>query len=203
MLLHPLRRMSGRVPRTSSTRSLKCTARSDRRLWRHPSPGPRERRPGALRVRGGLTVRGGERNAIAIRYAVLGDGLAHLETELLEAFWRKIAEKQSARAGSARLQPAAMRDILDYIEAGLAKRAASRVHVRRCDEIDGPGTGCDRDRPLAGGKGLRQACAVMRRCWGPSGLGRDLMRSVSAGSSSVRGISPFIRRSGRCSARAV
>jgi hypothetical protein len=110
-------------------------------------------------------VRGGERIAIAIRYAVLGDGLVHLETGLLEAFRRKIAEEQSGRAGSARLQPAAMRDILDYIEAGVAKRAASRVHVRRCGEIDGPGTGCDRDRPVAGGKGLRRTRAV-RRCWG-------------------------------------
>ena len=66
--------------------------------------------------RGGiLTVRGGERIAIATREAVLGDDLVHLESEVLEAFRRKTIEEQSARAGSARLQLAAMRRIFDYL----------------------------------------------------------------------------------------
>ena len=71
---------------------------------------------GHCAVRGGiLTVRGGERIAIATREAVLGDDLVHLESEVLEAFRRKTIEEQSARAGSARLQLAAMRRIFDYL----------------------------------------------------------------------------------------
>jgi F-type H+-transporting ATPase subunit epsilon len=71
---------------------------------------------GHCAVRGGiLTVHGGERIAIATREAVLGDDLAHLETEVREAFRRKTAEEQSARAGSARLELAAMRRIISYL----------------------------------------------------------------------------------------
>jgi len=67
-------------------------------------------------VRGGvLTVSGGERIAIATREAVLGDDLVRLEAEALETFRHKTAEEQSARAGSARLQLAALRRILDYL----------------------------------------------------------------------------------------
>lgn len=67
-------------------------------------------------VRGGvLTVRGGERIAIATREAVPGDDLVHLEAEVLAAFRRKSAEDESARAGSTRLQFAAVRRILDYV----------------------------------------------------------------------------------------
>ena len=71
---------------------------------------------GHCAVRGGiLAVSGGERIAIATREAVLGDDLVHLESEVLEAFRRKTVEEQSARAGSARLQLAAMRRIFDYL----------------------------------------------------------------------------------------
>jgi F-type H+-transporting ATPase subunit epsilon len=71
---------------------------------------------GHCAVRGGvLMVSGGERIAIATREAVLGDDLVHLESEVLEAFRRKTAEEQTARAGSARLQLAAMRRIFDYV----------------------------------------------------------------------------------------
>ena len=67
-------------------------------------------------VRGGiLSVRGGQRIAIATREAVLGDDLDHLETEVVRAFRRKTNEEQSARAGSARLQLAAMRRIISYL----------------------------------------------------------------------------------------
>jgi F-type H+-transporting ATPase subunit epsilon len=67
-------------------------------------------------VRGGvLTVSGGERIAVATREAVLGDDLVHLEAEVLKAFRHKTAEEQVARAGSARLQLAAMRRIFDYL----------------------------------------------------------------------------------------
>jgi F-type H+-transporting ATPase subunit epsilon len=71
---------------------------------------------GHCAVRSGiLTVSGGERIAIATREAVLGDDLVHLESEVLEAFRCKTAEEQSAQAGSARLQVAAMRRIFDYL----------------------------------------------------------------------------------------
>jgi F-type H+-transporting ATPase subunit epsilon len=71
---------------------------------------------GHCAVHGGiLTVSGGERIAIASREAVVGSDLVHLESEVLEAFRRKTIEEQSARAGSARLQLAAMRRILDYL----------------------------------------------------------------------------------------
>jgi hypothetical protein len=66
-----------------------------------------------------LTVHGGERIAIATRETVLGDDLAHLETEVLEVFRQNTAEEQSARAGSARLQLAAMRRIISYLRPDL------------------------------------------------------------------------------------
>ena len=72
--------------------------------WRH-----------ANGTEGHCAVRGGERIAIATREAVVGDDLVHLESEVLEAFRRKTIEEQSARAGSARLQLAAMRRIFDYL----------------------------------------------------------------------------------------
>jgi F-type H+-transporting ATPase subunit epsilon len=79
--------------------------------WRHADGAERH-----CAVRGGvLTVRGGERIAIATRDAVLGDDLARLETEVLEAFRHKTNEEQTARAGSARLQLAAMRRIVSYL----------------------------------------------------------------------------------------
>jgi F-type H+-transporting ATPase subunit epsilon len=79
---------------------------------------------GHCAVRGGvLTVSGGERLAIATREAALGDDLAHLEAEVLEAFRRKTSEEQSARAGSARLQVAAVRRILDYLRPERDARA--------------------------------------------------------------------------------
>ena len=64
---------------------------------------------------GVLTVTGGEQIAIATREAVLGDDLVHLESQVLEAFRHKSAEEQAARAGSARLQVAAIRRIFDYL----------------------------------------------------------------------------------------
>lgn len=71
---------------------------------------------GHCAVRGGvLTVSGGESIGIATREAVLGDDLVRLEAEVLETFRHKTAEEQSARAGSTRLQLAALRRILDYL----------------------------------------------------------------------------------------
>jgi F-type H+-transporting ATPase subunit epsilon len=71
---------------------------------------------GYCAVRGGvLTMSGGERIAIATREAVLGDDLVQLEAEVLKAFRDKTAEEQSARAGSARLQLAALRRVFDYL----------------------------------------------------------------------------------------
>jgi F-type H+-transporting ATPase subunit epsilon len=89
---------------------------------------------GHCAVRGGvLMVSGGERIAIATREAVLGDDLVHLESEVLETFRRKSAEEQSARASSARLQLAAMRQILDYLRPGrdAAKRPPLGFAVRK------------------------------------------------------------------------
>jgi F-type H+-transporting ATPase subunit epsilon len=89
---------------------------------------------GHCAVRGGvLMVSGGERIAIATREAVLGDDLVHLESEVLETFRRKSAEEQSARASSARLQLAAMRQILDYLQPGrdAAKRPPLGFAVRK------------------------------------------------------------------------
>lgn len=79
--------------------------------WRHAHGGEDH-----CAARGGvLTVSGGERIAIATPEAVLGDDLVQLEEETLETFRRKTAEERSARAGSARLQLAAMRRIFDYL----------------------------------------------------------------------------------------
>ena len=67
-------------------------------------------------MRGGvLTVSDGERIALATREAVLGDDLLRLEAEVLKAFREKAADEQSARAGSTRLQLAAVRRIFDYL----------------------------------------------------------------------------------------
>jgi F-type H+-transporting ATPase subunit epsilon len=71
---------------------------------------------GHCAVRGGvLTVSEGERIALATREAVPGDDLLRLEGEVLKAFRAKAADEQSARAGSARLQLAAMRRIFEYL----------------------------------------------------------------------------------------
>jgi F-type H+-transporting ATPase subunit epsilon len=89
---------------------------------------------GHCAVRGGvLTVSGGEQVAIATREAVLGNDLVHLESEVLESFRRKSGEEQSARAGSARLQVAAMRRILEYLrpERDTGKRRPLGVGARK------------------------------------------------------------------------
>jgi F-type H+-transporting ATPase subunit epsilon len=89
---------------------------------------------GHCAVRGGvLTVRGGERIAIATREGVLGDDLAHLEAGVLQAFRHKTAEEQSARAVSARLQLAAMRRIISYLrpERNVGKRPPLGLGARR------------------------------------------------------------------------
>jgi F-type H+-transporting ATPase subunit epsilon len=89
---------------------------------------------GHCAVRGGvLTVKDGERIAIATREAVIGDDLARLEAEVLATFRAKAAEEQSARADSARLQLAAVRRMFEYLRpertAGL--RVPPRSGVRR------------------------------------------------------------------------
>jgi F-type H+-transporting ATPase subunit epsilon len=97
--------------------------------WRHANGAE-----GHCAVRGGiLTVSEGERIAIATREAVLGDDLVHLESEVLEAFRLKSGEEQSARAGSTRLQLAAMRRILDYLrpERDAGKRPPLGVDARK------------------------------------------------------------------------
>ena len=89
---------------------------------------------GHCAVRGGvLTVSGGERIAIATPEAVLGDDLVQLEEETLETFRRKTAEERSARAGSARLQLAAMRRIFDYLrpQRATGTRPAFGLAARR------------------------------------------------------------------------
>jgi F-type H+-transporting ATPase subunit epsilon len=89
---------------------------------------------GHCAVRGGvLTVSGGERIAIATREAVLGDDLVRLEAEVLKAFRQKTAEEQSARAGAARLQLAAMRRIFDYLrpERGARQRPPLGLGARK------------------------------------------------------------------------
>jgi F-type H+-transporting ATPase subunit epsilon len=86
---------------------------------------------GHCAVRGGvLMVSGGERIAIATRDAVLGDDLVHLESEVLEAFRRKSSEEQTARAGSARLQLAAMRRIFDYLRPEREARGRPPLGLR-------------------------------------------------------------------------
>ena len=89
---------------------------------------------GHCAVRGGvLTMSGGERIAIATREAVLGDDLVQLEVEVLKAFRDKTAEEQSARAGSARLQLAALRRIFDYLrpERGAGLRPPIGLGARK------------------------------------------------------------------------
>lgn len=89
---------------------------------------------GHCAVRGGvLTVSGGERIAIATREAVPGDDLVRLEAEVLEAFRHQTAEEQSARAGAAQMQLAAMRRIFDYLrpERDGGKRPPLGLGARR------------------------------------------------------------------------
>ena len=62
-----------------------------------------------------LEVRGGDTIAIATPEAVLGDDLAHLETEVLARFRRQHAEEQSARSDAQRLYLAALRQIVRYL----------------------------------------------------------------------------------------
>jgi hypothetical protein len=72
-------------------------------------------------------VRGGERIAIAIRHAVLGDGLVHLETELLEAFRAKSPKSNlrgPARRASSRLRCAT--------SSTISRRAWPSVRPRVC-----------------------------------------------------------------------
>jgi len=71
---------------------------------------------GHCAVRGGvLTVKDGERIAIATREAVVGDDLTILEADVLAAFRAKAALERSARADSTRLQLAAVRRMFDYL----------------------------------------------------------------------------------------
>jgi len=89
---------------------------------------------GHCAVRGGvLTVSGGERIALATREAVLGDDLIRLEDEVLKTFREKAAEERSARAGSTRLQLAAVRRIFEYLrpERGARRGPPMGLAARR------------------------------------------------------------------------
>ncbi len=68
-------------------------------------------------VRGGmLHVLDGETIMIATREAVVSDGLAHLQTEVLTAFMRETEEEKSARTDAQRLYLAAIRQISRFLK---------------------------------------------------------------------------------------
>ncbi|HVN63397.1 MAG TPA: F0F1 ATP synthase subunit epsilon [Candidatus Binataceae bacterium] len=67
-------------------------------------------------VRGGvLRVRGGKAVEIATREAVVGDDLARLRGEVLAAMTQDVVAEQAARAGTLRLEHAAIRQIQRYL----------------------------------------------------------------------------------------
>jgi F-type H+-transporting ATPase subunit epsilon len=73
-----------------------------------------------LAVRGGLlTVKDGERVAIAAPEAVLGDDLHQLETEVLTQYRRQAAEERAAKADARRLYLATLRRIVRLIRPDL------------------------------------------------------------------------------------
>jgi F-type H+-transporting ATPase subunit epsilon len=67
-------------------------------------------------VRGGvLRVREGELVEIATREAVVNDNLALLRDQVLAAMIKNLEQEQSARAGTLRLEHAAIRQIYRYL----------------------------------------------------------------------------------------
>jgi len=68
-----------------------------------------------------------------VREAVLGDDLIRLEDEVLKTFREKAAEERSARAGSTRLQLAAVRRIFEYLrpERGARRGPPMGLAARR------------------------------------------------------------------------
>lgn len=69
-------------------------------------------------LRGGmLEVRGGDRIRVTTREAVPGDDLRRLETEVITAFRRELAEERAARLDAQRLYLAALRQIQRYLRS--------------------------------------------------------------------------------------
>jgi len=65
--------------------------------------------------RGVLSVVGGHEVRLAVREAVLGTDLEHLEAAVLSRFREAAEEEQNARAESLRLQMTAIRRIVHYL----------------------------------------------------------------------------------------
>jgi F-type H+-transporting ATPase subunit epsilon len=80
-------------------------------------------------VRGGvLRVRAGEVVEIATREAVVNDNLALLRNQVLSAMIKSAEQEQSARAGTLRLEHAAIRQIYRYLRpADQPVKAKTRV----------------------------------------------------------------------------
>lgn len=80
--------------------------------WRDRSGGEHH-----LAVRGGmLDVHGGTTITIATREAIADDDLHRLESEVLAAFRRRVAEEQAARTDARRLYLAAIRQVFRLLK---------------------------------------------------------------------------------------
>ena len=89
-----------------------------------------------IAVRGGmLEVRGGAQITIATPEAVPGDDLHRLETDVLSAFHRQIAEEKAARIDAERLYLAAIRQIYRFLRPG-ADGVSRRLSAYRDEGLD-------------------------------------------------------------------
>lgn len=72
-----------------------------------------------IAVRGGvLTVRGGQRVAVATRQAIPGEDLEHVEQMLLDSIAQDAAEERAGRRHAARLHVTVARLVERYLRAG-------------------------------------------------------------------------------------
>jgi F-type H+-transporting ATPase subunit epsilon len=72
--------------------------------------------------RGVLTVSGGREVTVSTREAIVSEDLDHLEDVVLTRFREAAETEQSARLESARLQTAAIRQIIRYLHPGRMPR---------------------------------------------------------------------------------
>ena len=90
-------------------------------------------------VRGGvLTVRGGDRIAVATQEAVPGDDLARLERDVLDRLRAAEEQVRDARVHARRLHVAALEQLLRYARPGAIAAGPGRL-APRAEESDGSG----------------------------------------------------------------
>ncbi len=83
-----------------------------------------------LAIRGGVLAAAADIVEIATHEAVTGDDLAQLERDVIARFRREERVEQTARAGAARLETAAIRRIYEYIRGERPRFATTGEEAR-------------------------------------------------------------------------